>query len=219
VPSVSPCSIRAFPSAAAFESWLAANFATAPELWIKIHKKDSGLATVTNAEAIDIALCWGWIDGLRKGLDAHSYLQRFTPRQPRSIWSQVNTRHVARLIAEGRMQPSGHTQVEAAKADGRWERAYAGGRDMVVPDDLMAAITAKPAALATFDTLNRLNQFAMAFRLGNIKTPGVRAKRVAEYVAMLARGETLLPNGKHAAKRETKPMTVPKSKTKPKADD
>jgi uncharacterized protein YdeI (YjbR/CyaY-like superfamily) len=211
MPSIipNPDAIQAFKTASAFEKWLRANHDSASEIFLKIHKKDSGLATITYAEALDVALCWGWIDGLKKSFDAHSFLQRFTPRKSRSIWSQVNTRHVVRLIAEGRMQASGLAQIDAAKADGRWDKAYAAGRDMVVPDDLMTAINSAPKALATFKTLNRVNQFAMAFRLGNLKTPAVRAKRVAEYVALLECGETLLPNGKRAAKQAAKRAAKP----------
>jgi uncharacterized protein YdeI (YjbR/CyaY-like superfamily) len=191
-----PKKIRSFRSAAAFEKWLAANHARETELWLKIHKKDSNLPTVTYAEALDGALCWGWIDGIRKSFDEQSFLQRFTPRKAKSIWSQVNQGHVARLIATGRMTPHGHRHVEAAKADGRWDNAYAPIRstsEASIPDDLRAAINKNPKARGKFKTLGRMNLFALAFRTNNMKTPAGRAKKIATLVAMLARGETIVP--------------------------
>jgi uncharacterized protein YdeI (YjbR/CyaY-like superfamily) len=167
-------------------------------LWLKIHKKDSGLKSVTHAEALDIALCWGWIDAIRKSHDARSFLQRFTPRRPKSLWSQVNREHVARLIADGRMQPPGHRQVELAKADGRWDRAYAPIRSASVesiPPDLRAAIDANAKAKKTFATLSKMNLFALTFRTNNMKTPAGRAKKIAELVDMLAQGKTIVPQG------------------------
>src|SRR5688572_7028628 len=137
--------IRSFRSEAAFETWLAANHAREKELWLKIHKKGSGLATVTAAQAIDVALCWGWIDGIRKAFDERSFLQRFTPRRAKGAWSQINRDNVARLTAAGRMTPHGQHQVDAAKADGRWEAAYAPMRGMTeasLPRDLRPAIKA-----------------------------------------------------------------------------
>lgn len=194
-----PAAIRLFADAAAFEAWLAANHHSARELWLRITRKASGLPSVTYAEALDAALCWGWIDGQKKPFDDTSFLQRFTPRGPRSLWSQRNVAHVERLQRAGRMRPAGQAQVDAAMADGRWQRAYAAGRDMQVPDDLLAAIAADPAARRTFATLNRQNRFALAFRVGNMKTPAGRAKKIAGFVAMLARGETPHPNGRAAA--------------------
>jgi uncharacterized protein YdeI (YjbR/CyaY-like superfamily) len=191
-----PDNIREFPDARQLELWLAAHHDKASELWLKIHKKESGRPTVTYAEALDVALCWGWIDGQKKSFDVDSFLQRFSPRTRKSIWSQRNITHIERLTAAGRMQPEGQVQVDAAKADGRWQAAYASGRDMVVPDDLLAAIAKNPAAQQTFDTLNRQNRFALAFRTGNMKTPAGRAKKIDSFVDMLARGETLYPNGK-----------------------
>ena len=194
--------IRAFASAQAFETWLARHHADQPELWIKIHKKGSGLATVTYAEALDIALCFGWIDGIRKSFDQTSFLQRFTPRRARSIWSQINRDHVARLVAAGRMTEHGQRQVDAAKADGRWAAAYAPARTMTIPEELMRAIEAVPKALKTFETLSSQNRFALAFRLGNLKTAAGRARAIATFVAGLARGETLHPQpAKPAATR------------------
>jgi uncharacterized protein YdeI (YjbR/CyaY-like superfamily) len=189
-----PRSIKAFASEAAFELWLSANYNKKRELYLRIYKKDSGKKTVTHAQALGVALCWGWIDGVRKPFDDRSFLQRFTPRRPKSVWSQINRDHVARLVASGRMTPHGLAHVTAAKADGRWEAAYASGRTMTVPDDLVAAIKAKPGAHATFRTLNKQNLYALAYRLGNIKTAAGRAKRIAAYVDMLNRGETIHPN-------------------------
>jgi uncharacterized protein YdeI (YjbR/CyaY-like superfamily) len=151
---------------------------------------------VTLAQALDVALCWGWIDGIRKSLDERSFLQRYTPRRARSIWSQINRDHVARLIAAGRMTPHGQRQVDAAKADGRWDAAYAPIRSTThatIPKDLRAAIQANPRARQTFRTLGRMNLFALAFRTNNMKTPAGRAKKIAALVAMLARGETIVP--------------------------
>jgi uncharacterized protein YdeI (YjbR/CyaY-like superfamily) len=191
-----PGSIRSFPSEAAFEKWLRSNHAKAPELWLKIFKKDSGVPSVTHAQALDVALCWGWIDGLRKSFDARSFLQRFTPRRPRSLWSQVNREHVARLTAAGRMTPHGQRQVDAAKADGRWAAAYApirrAGVD-TVPPALRAAIDANARARRAFESLGRMNLFALAFRTNNMKTKAGRERKIAELVAMLARGRTIVP--------------------------
>jgi uncharacterized protein YdeI (YjbR/CyaY-like superfamily) len=191
-----PKRIKAFATAAAFETWLSSHHDTAPELWLKIHKKASGRRSVTYAEALDVALCWGWIDGLKKSFDEVSFLQRFTPRTPRSIWSQVNQNHVHRLTAAGRMTDHGHRQVELAKSDGRWAAAYAPIRSASVvslPDDLMAAIRASPRATSTLATLSRANIFALAFRTNSMKTPAGRAKKIATLVAMLERGETIIP--------------------------
>lgn len=188
-----PDRIRDFASLQAFETWLAAHHDSEPELWLKIHKKDSGLPTVTYAEALDVALCWGWIDGLKKGFDDKSFLQRFTPRGPKSIWSVNNREHIERLVKAGRMQPAGMQHVEAAKADGRWERAYQSATKMEMPEDLLAAIRAEPQALATFEKLNATNRYALAFRTHNIKTPAGRQKKIASFVAMLARGDMPFP--------------------------
>lgn len=191
-----PKKIRSFRSAQAFEAWVSKNHAREDELWLKFHKKGSGLPSVTYAEALDVALCWGWIDGLRKAFDDRSFLQRFTPRRPRSIWSQVNRTHVDRLTKAGRMTPHGQKQVDAARADGRWEAAYAPIRTVTeagVPKDLRAAIGANPRAMKMFRALNRQNLFALAFRTNNMKTPEGRARKIGELVAMLARGETIVP--------------------------
>ena len=191
-----PKKIKSFRSPAALEKWLAANHGRETELWLRIHRKGSGLPTVTYAEALDVALCWGWIDGLKKSFDEQSFLQRFTPRTAKSMWSQVNRDHVARLVASGRMTPHGQRQVDAARADGRWDAAYAPVRsasDATMPKDLRAAIEANPRALTTYRTLGMMNLFALAFRTNNMKTPAGRAKKIATLVAMLARGETIVP--------------------------
>ena len=190
---VDPAKIREFEDADAFYRWLGENRDSAGEVWIKIHKTGSGLASITPKEAIDAALCWGWIDGIRKGLDDKSFLQRYCPRGARSTWSRVNVDNVARLVAEGRMTAHGLAHVEAAKADGRWDRAYGGSRDMAIPDDLMAAIRAEPEALATLARLSAQNRFALAFRLHNVKTPAGRKRKIESFVAMLKRGETIHP--------------------------
>jgi uncharacterized protein YdeI (YjbR/CyaY-like superfamily) len=191
-----PRKIKSFRTEAAFTAWMKANHARETEIWLKIHKKDSGLPTVTTAEALDVALCWGWIDGIRKSFDERSFLQRYTPRRARSVWSQVNRDNVARLTEAGRMTSHGRRQVDAAKADGRWAAAYAPIRSAspaTIPDDLRAAIEASPRARTTFATLGRQNLFALAFRTNNMKTPAGRAKKIAALVAMLARGETIRP--------------------------
>jgi uncharacterized protein YdeI (YjbR/CyaY-like superfamily) len=191
-----PRKIKSFRTEAAFEAWLAKNHARETELWLKMHKKGSGLLTVTYAQALDVALCWGWIDGIRKGFDDRSFLQRFTPRGRKSIWSQINKGHVARLSAAGRMTPQGQRHVDAAKADGRWAAAYAPIRlasVATIPADLRAAIDANPLARKKFRTLGGPNLFAFAFRTNNMKTAAGRARKIAELVAMLARGETIVP--------------------------
>jgi uncharacterized protein YdeI (YjbR/CyaY-like superfamily) len=190
-----PKRIKSFRSAKAFASWLSANHDRQPELWLKIHKKDSGLRTVTAAEALDIALCWGWIDSTRKSFDERSFLQRYSPRSAKSVWSQINRDSVARLTADGRMTPHGQRCVDAAKADGRWDAAYAPMRratHATVPVDLRAAINRHPRARKTFRTLGRLNLFALAFRVGQVKPPDGRAKKIAAFVETLARGETIV---------------------------
>ena len=190
---VEPSRVREFQDAAAFDRWLGAHHDKEDEVWIRIYKVGSGLASITPKEAIDVCLCWGWIDGIRKSLDATSYLQRYTRRRRKSIWSQINVDNVARLIAEGRMTEHGLREVDAAKADGRWDRAYGSGASMAIPDDLQAAIDAEPQARAMFATLSAHNRFALAFRVHNLKTAAGRARQIAAFVEMLKRGETLFP--------------------------
>jgi len=194
-----PKRIRAFRSEAAFEAWMRTNHAGETELWLRIYKKGADKPTITSAQALDVALCWGWIDGIRKRFDDQSFLQRYTPRRARSIWSQINREHVGRLTAVGRLKPPGQQQVDAAKADGRWDAAYAPIRaatEATIPGDLRAAIEADPRARKTFQTLGRQNLFALAFRTNNMKTPAGRARKIASLAAMLARGETIVPESR-----------------------
>jgi len=194
--TVDPAKVREFKTAEAFYSWLSKHHDKEDEVWIRIHKLSSGLPSITPKEAIDAVLCWGWIDAIRKGLDEKSYLQRYTRRGRKSTWSQINVDNVARLVAEGRMTEHGLREVEAAKADGRWDRAYGGSKTMKIPDDLQAAIDAEPAAKAMLAKLSAQNRFALAFRTHNMKTEAGRKKRIAAFVDMLQRGETIYPQGK-----------------------
>ncbi len=192
---VNPYKIRAFKDAESFYKWLGKHHNKEDEIWIKIHKVDSGLPSITPKEAIDVVLCWGWIDGLRKGLDDKSFLQRYSHRKAKSVWSQINVDNVARLIREGRMTEHGLTKVEEAKADGRWARAY-NSKDTKIPSDLQAAIDAEPKARAMLAKLSAQNRFALAFRTLNMKTEAGRKKKIEAFVTMLKRGETIYPQGK-----------------------
>ncbi|APG84802.1 YdeI/OmpD-associated family protein [Sinorhizobium americanum] len=193
---VDPDKVHEFEEAASFYAWLGKHHGREDEVWIKIHKVGSGLKSITPKEAIDAVLCWGWIDGIRKGLDDQSYLQRYTPRGRKSTWSQINVDNVARLIEDGRMTEHGLRQVEMAKADGRWDRAYKSGKDMKIPDDLQVAIEAEPKAREMLGKLSEQNRFALAFRTHNMKTEAGRKKKIATFVEMLKRGETIYPQGK-----------------------
>ncbi|MHA7283088.1 YdeI/OmpD-associated family protein [Arthrobacter sp. TMS2-4] len=184
------------PDAAAWRTWLEENHASSPGVWLIEHKKGETTTALTYAQALDEALCFGWIDGQARSRDEHTYFQRFTPRGPRSIWSVRNQGHIERLRAEGRMREAGERAVAAAQADGRWERAYAGPASAEMPPHLMAAIEADDAALATFRTLSSQNRYAMIFRLSQLKTDAAKERNIAKFVAMLARGETLYPQGK-----------------------
>jgi uncharacterized protein YdeI (YjbR/CyaY-like superfamily) len=201
---IDPTKVRAFKDAESFHRWLGKHHANEDEVWIKIHKVDSGLRSITPKEAIDVVLCWGWIDAIRKGFDDKSFLQRYTPRRRKSIWSRINIDNVARLIVEGRMTEHGRKQVEAAKADGRWDRAYGSGRKMEIPADLQAAIDAEPSAKAMLAKLSAQNRFALAFRTHNMKTAAGRSKKIATFVDMLKRGETIHPQGKKQEKKQAK---------------
>ncbi|MEN3383819.1 MAG: hypothetical protein V7608_3863 [Hyphomicrobiales bacterium] len=193
---IDPEKVRAFKDAASFYKWLARHHDKNDEVWIKIHKLDSGLKSITPKEAIDVVLCWGWIDGLRKGLDKQSFLQRYSPRGRKSVWSRINVDNVARLIKEGKMTEHGLGHVETAKADGRWDRAYGSGKDMKIPADLQAAIDAEPSAKAMLANLSEQNRFALAFRSHNMKTEAGRKKKIEAFVGMLKRGETIYPQRK-----------------------
>lgn len=194
--AVDPKNVREFADEQDFYDWLARHHDKADEVWIKIHKVNSGLASVTPKQAIDVVLCWGWIDGLRKGLDEQSFLQRYTRRRSKSVWSKINVANVARLIQEGRMTEHGLREVEAAQADGRWDRAYGSGKEMKIPDDLQAAIDAEPKARNMLTGLSAQNRFALAFRVHNMKTAAGRQKKIQAFVDMLKRGETIYPQGK-----------------------
>jgi uncharacterized protein YdeI (YjbR/CyaY-like superfamily) len=181
----------AFASPAAFETWLAEHHTESDGIWLKFAKKASGIESVVYAEALEVALCYGWIDGQSKSLDADWYLQRFTPRRRRSPWSKINREKVAALIAAGRMQPAGHAEIERAKADGRWDAAYDSASKIAVPDDLQAALDVNPAARDFFVTLNGSNRYAILYRIQDAKRPETRTRRIEKFVAMLANGETL----------------------------
>ena len=190
---VDPAHVYAFVDSDAFNDWLSRHHDHQGEVWIKIHKVGSGLPSITARQAIDVALCWGWIDGVKKSFDDKSFLQRYTPRGKKSIWSQINVDNVARLVAEGRMTERGLREVAAAKADGRWDRAYGSGKGLKIPDDLQASIDASPKARAMLGKLSEQNRFALAFRVHNMKTAAGRTKKIQLFVAMLERGETIHP--------------------------
>jgi len=178
---------------AAWERWLKRHHATAAGVWIRMAKKASGIASIDHPEALEVALCYGWIDGQRKGEDAEHFLQRFTPRTARSTWSKINRDKVLRLIDEGRMQPAGLAEIERARADGRWDAAYDAQSVATVPPDLQAALDANRKAKAFFATLDSRNRYAVLFRTQGAKKPETRARRIAQFVEMLAKGEKLHP--------------------------
>ena len=180
-------------SAASWARWLKRHHASAAGVWLRIAKKESGIASIDYPAALEEALCWGWIDGQRKSEDAQYFLQRFTPRTKRSIWSRINRAKVLKLIDEGRMQPAGHAEIERAKADGRWDAAYEGVSAATVPPDLQAALDANKKAAKFFATLDSRNRFAVLFRTQGAKKPETRARRIAQFVEMLAKGEKIHP--------------------------
>ena len=196
---VDPDKVREFEDEGVFYEWMAEHAAHEDEVWIKIHKVRSGKRSITPAKAVDVVLCWGWIDGIRKGFDEHSFLQRYTPRGKKSVWSKVNVANVARLTKAGKMQPAGLAQVEAAKADGRWAKAYS--MKSAAPKDLLAAIEASPKARAMYATLSAQNRFALTFRTVSLKTEEGRKKKIRAFVEMLERGETIHPNGNGKPRR------------------
>lgn len=191
-----------FVDAAAFEKWLAKNHKTATVLWIKHAKKDSGLPTITWTEAVDVALCYGWIDGQSRSLDATHYVQRYTPRRAKSMWSKINRERVARLIADGRMKPAGLAEVDRAKADGRWDGAYDSPKTSTVPPDLAAALAKNKKARAAFEALSKSNRYMILHRVQTAKKPETRAKRIAAFVATLASPGTERPTARTAATRK-----------------
>jgi uncharacterized protein YdeI (YjbR/CyaY-like superfamily) len=181
-----------FETTAAFTRWLARQHAKATCVWIKYAKKGSGLPSITWTEAVDVALCYGWIDGQAKSVDERHYIQRFTPRGKTSVWSKINRDRVARLIDEGRMRAAGLAEVDRAKADGRWDAAYDSPKSAVVPDDLTRALARSTKAKAAFAKLDATNRYAILHRLQLVK-PATRAARIADYVTMLEAGKTLHP--------------------------
>lgn len=182
--------IKHFKDQAVWEKWLVAN-AGGRGIWLQIAKKDSGIASVDYAQALEVALCHGWIDGQKRGLDEQFFLQRFTPRRPRSLWSKINIGHVERLTATGRMQPGGLREVEAAKADGRWNAAYHGFSGMEVPAELAAALKKNKKAKAFFDQIDRSNRYSFCWRVRTARKPETRIARAEKFVEMLARGEKI----------------------------
>ncbi len=183
--------VIAFASAGKFRQWLLKHHAVHPGIWMQIAKKDSGIASIKYAEALDEALCFGWIDGQKKRHDETAWLQKFTQRGPRSGWSKINTGHVERLTREGRMQPAGQAAVDAAKADGRWARAYSSPRDAKVPADFLTALSKHKKALAFFESLNKSNRYAIIYRLNDAKKPETRQRRLEQFVERMKRGEKL----------------------------
>lgn len=183
--------ILEFTDRAAWQSWLDEEHESSRGVWIKIAKKASGIPTVTHAEALEDALCHGWIDGQRAPHDDTHFLQRFTPRRPRSRWSEINRDKAIQLIEQGRMKPAGLAQIQAAKADGRWEAAYAPQSSQAVPEDFQRALDDNPAAKEFFKTLKGVRRYAFLYRIGDAKRPETRARRIKEYVALLAEGRTL----------------------------
>lgn len=192
---MSPLDYPIFPfeSKKKWAEWLARQHDKSSGVWLKLAKKASGIPSVTYDEALEAALCYGWIDGQKKSFDAEYWLQKFTPRGPKSIWSQINTDKAERLIASGEMQPAGLKAVEAAKRDGRWEAAYASQKDMSIPEDFQAALERNKKARQFFEGLNSANRYAILFRIHNAKRPETRARWIEKFVDMLERGERLHP--------------------------
>ena len=173
--------------------WLARQHDKSVGIWLKLAKKDSGIASVTYEEALEVALCYGWIDGQKKGFDDKYWLQKFTPRGPKSIWSKINTVKAEKLIASGEMKPAGLKAIELAKEDGRWDAAYESQKNILVPDDFQAALNQNKKAKAFFATLNSVNRYAILFRIHHAKKAETRARRIQQFVEMLERGEKLYP--------------------------
>jgi uncharacterized protein YdeI (YjbR/CyaY-like superfamily) len=182
--------VLAFRSRAAWEKWLERQYEDEAGVWVKFAKKGSGIASVTYAEALEVALCHGWIDSQAKGFDETYYLQRFTPRRKRSKWSKINRDAATRLIEAGEMKPTGLREVDRAKADGRWEAAYAGQSTAAVPEDFEQALRKSKAAREFFATLTGQNRYAFIYRIEDAKRPETRARRIAQFIEMLVRGET-----------------------------
>jgi uncharacterized protein YdeI (YjbR/CyaY-like superfamily) len=185
--------ILPFPSAGAWKAWLEENHDSSDGLWIKFAKKASGIESVSYAEALDVALCYGWIDGQARRFDDDYYLQRFTPRRPRSKWSKINREKVARLIEAGRMKPAGLREIERAKADGRWDAAYDSPSTATVPEDLRREFDENPKAAEFFATLNSTNRYAILYQIQDAKKPETRARRIKKFVTMLSKQEKPYP--------------------------
>ncbi|MDQ1726981.1 MAG: hypothetical protein QOK14_1026 [Frankiaceae bacterium] len=184
------------PDVAAWRAWLDEHHADQQGVWLVLHKKGGRTTSLTYAQALDEALCFGWIDGQIGRRDEESYRQRFTPRRPTSPWSARNVEHIARLSQAGRMQPAGIAAVESAKSDGRWDTAYAGQAKAEISSDLSQALTANPAAAATFQQLSSANRYAIIYRLNAVKLPQTRSRKLAQYIDMLTRGESIHPNSR-----------------------
>jgi len=197
--------IKLFKTPGAWEKWLEANHAKSAGVWMQIAKKASGLSSATYQEALDVALCYGWIDGQKRPFDERTWLQRFTPRGPRSIWSKINTGKADALIKSGRMRAAGLAAIESAKASGRWESAYQPWSNPDVPPELQAALDARPNAKAFFETLRGANRYGVIFRVQTAKKPETRARRIADFIARFEKGETLFgPERQAAAKKKSK---------------
>jgi uncharacterized protein YdeI (YjbR/CyaY-like superfamily) len=171
--------------------WLAKQHDESGGVWLKLGKKDSGIPSVTYEEALDVALCYGWIDGQKKGFDDQYWLQKFTPRGPKSIWSKINTEKVERLIANGEMKPTGLKAIQLAKQDGRWDAAYASQKNITVPEDFQTALDKNTKAKVFFASLKSVERYSFLFRIHNAKKPETRAKRIQQFVEMLERGEKI----------------------------
>jgi uncharacterized protein YdeI (YjbR/CyaY-like superfamily) len=182
---------RAFKDAKAWETWLAKNHKAADGIWMRMAKKASGIKSITYPEALEVALCYGWIDGLKRPESATTWLQRFTPRRRRSIWSEINRNKALGLIAAGRMMAAGLEEVERAKRDGRWDAAYASPKSATMPPDFEKELTRRPKAKAFFKTLSRTNSYAIMWRIQTAKKPETRARRIATYIEMLEKGDTI----------------------------
>jgi len=189
LPTASNLPIQSFATPEAWEDWLGVHSGEPDGIWIKIAKKGSGIPTVTYEEALDVALCYGWIDGLLRSINAQYYMQKFTPRRSKSLWSKRNISKVTELIAAGRMQPSGLAAIDAAKADGRWAMAYDPPTTMQMPDDYKSALASNPAAKAHYETLNKTNVYAILWRIQTAKNPATRKQQIETLVAMLAAGK------------------------------
>jgi uncharacterized protein YdeI (YjbR/CyaY-like superfamily) len=182
-----------FSTATTFEKWLHKNHSVSDGIWLKIARAGSGIQSLDYAGALEVCLCYGWIDGMRKSLDKEYFVQKYTPRRPGSIWSVINRNKVQRLIDEGRMKPAGLAVVEDAKKNGRWDKAYESPKAIKIPAELQEALDAKPKAKKFFATLSSQNRFSILFRIGNVKKEETKARKIKEFVAMLEKGQTIYP--------------------------